>query len=179
MSLSWSGAFRKAFMYVVWLIIWGVAGAALIAAGGYVGYVSLINVTSALMSGVPPVFDSALLTGLGLALLGYVVVILGSIATVIRLIYDLSRQASLEAMGTQQVPFTQRAQPQVVAAPQPRPIETRTEVPPPVQQPIQPVVAPPPIPPQMPPPQVKYCAFCGKPIATTARFCPYCQRAQP
>ncbi len=148
--------------------------------GGYIGYTSMINLISAVLSGIPAVYDSSLLTGFTVALLGYIIIILGAIATIIRLIYDITRQASLEALkGPQQTTPELKAPKETPAQPQ-KSAEPKTDIPKLIQPPQQTVV-PPPIPPMPPqaPPQVKYCAFCGKPIAVNARFCQYCQRAQP
>lgn len=101
MPLSWPGAFKKALVYVVWLIVWGLIGSVLIGAGAYLASTSLTNLISALMSGMPPVFDTSLLTGLALAVIGYILFVLGSIASFIRLVYDLTHQASLDVQSGQ------------------------------------------------------------------------------
>jgi hypothetical protein len=105
---------------------------------------------------------------------------LGSIASFIRLVYDLTHQASLDILGGQPRSVPVRPPPQSAIIPPARPVEPKIEAAQPVQPP--PPVAPPPPPPTMQQPtvvQAKYCAFCGRAIPINARFCPFCQRAQP
>lgn len=116
-----------------------------------------------------------LITGLALFILGYLITMLGTIATFIRLLYQLSFEATQEAitkgkpaatssiaMPMAEIKLTPTAMPSA-AQPAPQQLEAP-------RQPMSPV---------SPPPQQKYCAFCGRPIAVSSKFCPFCQRAQP
>jgi len=182
MALSWPRAFKKSVAYIVWLIVWSFVGIALIGAGVYVGSASLVNLISALMSGIPPTVDSSLLAGLALAAVGYVVMILGAIASLVRLLYDVAHQATLD-ISAGALEIIEQQQRATVATPSAqRAVAPPTRVGEPA---MEPAVAPqPPVtvetaPPVPVRPQVKYCAFCGKAIPMSARFCQYCQRAQP
>ena len=165
MPLSWVSAFRRSLVYFLWLVVWSIIGILMMAIGIYVAAVPLSN----LYTGKTPTIGTELITGVVLLVLGYLITMLGAIATFIRLIYQLSFEAAQEVL---------RGKPTAaapgVAIPTAETKLTPTAVPPVAQPVVQQPTAPAPLPAQQ-----KYCAFCGRPIAVSSRFCPFCQRAQP
>jgi len=99
MSMPWGTAFKRAFIYVLWLIVWGIIGGIFIG----VGVFSMAGTFVSSMMTSPEAAGAMLLGGsiFGLAMIfiGYVIIALGSLATFIRLIYSLSYEASLQAVG--------------------------------------------------------------------------------
>jgi hypothetical protein len=99
MSMPWGTAFKRAFIYVLWLIVWGIIGGIFIG----VGVFSMAGTFVSSMITNPEAAGAMLLGGsiFGLAMIfiGYVIMALGSVATFIRLIYSLSYEASLQASG--------------------------------------------------------------------------------
>ena len=173
MPLSWVSAFKRSLVYFLWLIVWGIIGILMMAIGAYVGMVPLTN----LLTGKTPTVGTELITGIVLVVLGYLITMLGAMATFIRLIYQLSSEAIHEAV-TKGRPAAAMPSAAMPAAEIKQPIPYPPGVPA-----TQPAAQPSAIPPQpaiqAPQAQVKYCAFCGRSIAINARFCPFCQRAQP
>jgi hypothetical protein len=166
MPLSWVSAFRRSLVYFLWLIVWSIIGILMMAIGIYVAAVPLTN----LYTGKTPTIGTELITGVALLILGYLITMLGAMATFIRLIYQTSFEAIQETMTKGKPAGTAPS----VAMPMAETKLTPTAVPPAAQPAVQQPTAPVP-----PPPQQKYCAFCGRPIAVSSRFCPFCQRAQP
>jgi len=174
MPLSWAGAFKKALIYFVWLIVWGIIGILMMLIGGALAMAPFSKLMSDLMSGRPATWDPEALTGIIVVLLGYIVLLLGSTATFIRLIYQLSYEATQEVLTKGKPPAAPAPTPPPAAQAQPAPETAK-----PTAQPPSPQIPRAPVAPTPTPPQVKYCAFCGKSIPMVARFCPFCQRAQP
>lgn len=172
MPLNWVNAFKRALIYFLWLVVWGIIGILLIAIGYAVAMNPLIKLITDMMNNKPATFAPELITGIVLATVGYLIVMLGSTATLIRLVYQLSYEATQEVLTKGKAPTT----PAVSAAPT---AEAKTTPPPATVQPPQPTIPWQPTAPTAPPANQKYCAFCGKAIAISARFCPFCQRAQP
>jgi len=168
MPLNWVGAFKRALVYFLWLIIWGIVGVLMIAIGIYVAMVPLTN----LFTGKTPAVGTELITGIVLVILGYIITTLGSVATLIRLVYQLSFEATQEALTKGRPSGTPSVAPMAEIRLTPTTVQPVVQQPSP-ETPRQPM-APPPLSAQQ-----KYCAFCGKAIAVSARFCPFCQRAQP
>jgi len=104
MSMPWGTAFKRAFIYVLWLIVWGIIGGIFIG----VGVFSMAGTFVSSMMTNPEAAGAMLLGGsiFGLAMIfiGYVIIALGSVATFIRLIYSLSYEASLQASGRMPLP---------------------------------------------------------------------------
>jgi hypothetical protein len=180
MPLSWLSAFKRALIYFLWLIVWGIVGILMMAIGYVIAMVPLVKFISDITNGRPPTFGTDLLTGLVLAILGYLITILGATATFIRMVYQLSYEATQEVLKGK----PPGAGPTTPAAPVP---EAKPAAAPAGQQ-VQPAAQQPspgkpqqPMAPTTPSPTSaqKYCAFCGRSIAINARFCPFCQRAQP
>jgi len=170
MPLNWIGAFKRALVYFLWLIVWGIVGVLMMVIGAYVAAVPLTN----LFAGKTPAVGTELITGIVLVILGYIITMLGAVATLIRLVYQLSFEATQEALTKGK----QTGAPPSVAMPMAEIKLTPTAVQPVVQQPSPQT----PRQPMAPAPlsaQQKYCAFCGRAVAISARFCPFCQRAQP
>lgn len=94
MPLNWIGAFKRALVYFLWLIVWGIIGILMMAIGAYVATVPLTN----LFAGKTPAVGTELITGIVLLILGYIITMLGAVATLIRLVYQLSFEATQEAM---------------------------------------------------------------------------------
>jgi len=172
MPLNWVNAFKRALIYFLWLIVWGIIGILMIAIGYAVAMTPLINLITDMMNGKTATFAPELITGIVLVTVGYLIVMLGSTATLIRLVYQLSYEATQEVLTKGKTPAT----PAVSTAPT---AEAKTTPPPATVQPPQPTIPWQPTAPTPPPANQKYCAFCGKAIAISARFCPFCQRAQP
>jgi hypothetical protein len=173
MPLSWISAFKRSMVYFLWLIVWSIVGILMMVIGLYVAAVPLAGLFSVPAKPLTP--GTELITGLALFILGYLITMLGTIATFIRLLYQLSFEATQEAitkgkpaatssiaMPMTEIKLTPTAMPSA-AQPAPQQLEAP-------RQPMSPV---------SPPPQQKYCAFCGRPIAVSSKFCPFCQRAQP
>lgn len=178
MSLSWVSAFKRALVYFLWLIVWGIIGILMTAIGVYVATTPFINLLTAMMNRQPTVVEPELITGTVVAFVGTLIVMLGSTATFIRLVYQLSYEATQEAHTKGKAPTTPPASAATTAEPKTTSSAVQpTPAPSPVQ-PAQPTVPSQPAPTPLPAHQ-KYCAFCGKAIALSARFCPFCQRAQP
>jgi len=99
MSMPWGTAFKRAFIYVLWLIVWGIIGGIFIG----VGVFSMAGTFVSSMITTPEAAGAMLLGGsifgLVMIFIGYVIIALGSVATFIRLIYSLSLEASLQASG--------------------------------------------------------------------------------
>ena len=180
MPLNWVNAFKRALIYFLWLIVWGIIGILMIAIGYAVAMTPLINLITDIMNGKTATFTPELITGIVLAIVGYLIVMLGSIATLIRLVYQLSYEATQEVLTKGKAPATPAvsAAPTAEAKTTPSPAFQPTPAPATVQPP-QPTIPWQPTSPTPPPANQKYCAFCGKAIAISARFCPFCQRAQP
>jgi hypothetical protein len=178
MPLSWVSAFKRALVYFLWLIVWGIIGILMTAIGVYVATNPFINLLTAMMNRQPTVVEPELITGTVVALVGTIIIMLGSTATLIRLVYQLSYEATQEVFTKGKEPATPPTSAKTAAEPKPTPPAAQpTPTPVPVQ-PTQPTVPSQPAPTPLPAHQ-KYCAFCGKAIAISARFCPFCQRAQP
>lgn len=170
MPLNWIGAFKRALVYFLWLIVWGIIGILMMVIGAYVATVPLTN----LFAGKTPAVGTELITGIVLLILGYIITMLGAVATLIRLVYQLSFEATQEAMTKGKPTGTAPS----LAMPMAEIKLTPTAVQPVVQQP-SPETLRQPMASTVPPAQQKYCAFCGRAVAISARFCPFCQRAQP
>jgi len=99
MPMPWGTAFKRALIYVLWLIVWGIIGGIFIAVGAFSiagTFVSSV-ITSPEAAGAMLLGGSVF--GLAMIFIGYVIIALGSVATFIRLIYSLSYEASLQASG--------------------------------------------------------------------------------
>lgn len=180
MPLSWLSAFKRALIYFLWLIVWGIVGILMMAIGYVMAMIPLVKFISDITNGRTPTFGTDLLTGLVLAILGYLITILGATATFIRMAYQLSYEATQEVLRGK--PAGTGPAPPAAPAPEAKPAVA------PVSQQVQPALQQPspgkpqqPVAPTAPGPTSaqKYCAFCGRSIAISARFCPFCQRAQP
>ena len=167
-------------IYFLWLIVWGIVGILMMAIGYVMAMVPLVKFVSDIMNGRPPTFGTDLLTGTVLAVLGYLITILGATATFIRMVYQLSYEATQEVLRGKPTGAAPVAPTVAVPEAKPAGLPAGQQAQPAVQQPSlgkpqQPVAPPTPGPASA----QKYCAFCGRSIAISARFCPFCQRAQP
>jgi len=84
--VSWGKAFKSAGLYVIFLIVWTVVGAALIAFG-YITYGSLIWYDP--YTKMPKINPAGLNIGFVLTLIGSIIILLGSFATFFKIVSEI------------------------------------------------------------------------------------------
>jgi len=120
MSIAWGTAFKRAFVYVLWLIVWGIIGGIFIGVGIFSMAGTFVSSMMTSPESAGAMLMGGSIFGLAMILIGYIIILLGSIATFIRLIYSLSYEASLQASGRGLPPAPP---PPVTPAPPPAPTQ--------------------------------------------------------
>ncbi|MEM2910752.1 MAG: hypothetical protein QXO01_06795 [Nitrososphaerota archaeon] len=86
--VSWGTAFKKAIMYIVFLIIWGIIGGVIIGVGFAVGGISVQPGPF----GVPIPTIANPLVSVAFIIVGYVIVILGMMATFFKILAEITAE---------------------------------------------------------------------------------------